>query len=166
MPNNVSSRNLVLIFAWVLLPTLLFTYSCNRRYEDGPTFSLQSRQARVINKWKAAYVSRNDYDDTKLYLNFNMTFEKETFVWDIQKITAAGDTLPSDTLKGNWRLQKNDRAIQLYDEKQKPFLPPFSPSITSLYSQILMDIYRLMEEELWVRYQIGTDYYYIKFVPQ
>lgn len=164
MPNNVSSRNLVLIFAWVLLPALLLTYSCNRRYEDGPTISLQSRQARVINDWKAIYVSRNDYDDTKLYTEFNLSIDKETFVWTINKDTTTG-SIP-DKLEGSWRLQKNDRAIQLYDAEKKPFLPPFSPSFTSLYSQILMDIYRLKEDQLWVRYQIGTDYYYVQFAPK
>lgn len=161
MPNNVSSRGFILIFAWVLLPALLLTSSCNRRYEDGPTFSLQSRQARVINDWKAVYISRNDYDDTKLYSDFSLKFDGETFTWIIKK-----DTFPEDKLEGNWRLQKNDRAIQLYDDEKKLFLPPFSPSLTNLYSQILMDIYRLKEDQLWVRYQIGTDYYYVQFAPK
>lgn len=137
---------------------LLTTFSaCRRAYEDGPTVSFLSREERIVNTWTAKEVLRNDYDDTPLYRHFEMVFEKggaskdgANYSWTIQY--APDTTTPPPTVTSLWFLTSKDRQIKLN---------------TSDPNKVLyMDIVKLYENEMWVKYQIDNDYYLVKFIPK
>lgn len=147
-------------FIILSLITVLFlgTFSaCRRAYEDGPSISFHSREERVVNTWKAQSVLRNDYDDTELYGHFEMTFEKGgaseaggKYSWTIQM--APDTTTPAPMTTNTWQLTSKDRQIKLYTDDPTKVL--------------YMDIVRLYEKEMWVKYQIDNDYYVVKFIPR
>ena len=144
-----------IIFSLIAALFLTTFSACRRSYEDGPTISFHSREERVLNTWKAKQVLRNDYDDTHLYSHFEMTFEKGgatvgggNYSWTIQYATDT--TTPPPTTTSLWFLTSKDRQIKLN---------------TSDPNKVLyMDIVRLYQTEMWVKYQIENDYYFVKFI--
>ncbi|GAB4421285.1 MAG: hypothetical protein OHK0039_35920 [Bacteroidia bacterium] len=132
----------------VLLPVLalVLCFAGCRKYEDGPTMSLRSKQERVVNNWKAVAVYRNDLDETQQYEAYNMIFNKSgRLIWQIQPV---GQALLETT--ADWELANVKEAIKLtYD----------NPADRLLY----LDIMRLTEEEMWIHFlSIDGNYYDIR----
>jgi hypothetical protein len=132
-----------------LLLGLIMVSGCSR-YEDGPTFSLTSREARVTNQWTISALFRNDIDETNQYLTYNMLFnEKGTLNWQIE---LDGGTFTE--IGAKWELTSLDRQIKLtFDEPD-----PVSGEIRLLY----MDIRRLTNDEMWLSFLQDGDYYDIQ----
>ena len=146
-----------LIFSLIAVLFLTTFSACRRAYEDGPAISFKSREERVVNTWTAQQVLRNDYDDTPLYSHFDMTFEKggatvdgANYSWTIQYATDT--TSPAPMTTSLWFLTSKDRQIKLN-----------TPDPTKV---LYMDIDKLYEKEMWVKYQIENDYYVVKFIPR
>ena len=56
-------KNLLKLF---LILICFVTFSC-KKYEDGPTVSLRTKKARVVNKWKVDSYYINGVDKTTDY---------------------------------------------------------------------------------------------------
>lgn len=147
-----------IIFSLIAVLFLTTFSACRRAYEDGPTISFHSREGRIVNTWTAKEVLRNDYDDTPLYSHFDMVFEPggasedgANYSWTIQYATDT--TTPPPTVTSLWFLTSKDRQIRLNN-------PVDSTRI------LYMDIDRLYENEMWVKYQIANDYYTVKFISK
>lgn len=132
-----------------LLLGLIMISGCSR-YEDGPSFSLTSREARVTNQWTISALFRNDIDETNQYLAYNMLFkENGTLTWQLE---LDGGTFAE--IGAKWELTSLDRQIKLtFDEPD-----PISGDIRLLY----MDIRRLTNDEMWLSFLQDGDYYDIQ----
>ena len=124
-------------------------FSC-RKYEDGPNFSLRSKEERVVNNWQAQSVFRNDLDETGQYTAFSMVFERNgRLTWVVDP-----DATDPVTVGASWELTSLNLQIKLtFDEKD-----PVSGETRLLY----MDIRRLTETEMWLSYLFEGDYYDLK----
>lgn len=150
--NPVLFRNfLLLVFSLVMAAG--FT-SCKRAYEDGPSISFVSREARVINTWQATKVLRNDYDGNNIYDKYEMNFEKGgttpeggNFKWTVRY---KGDTTDLVS-EGKWKFATKERQIRL--------------EMNGTTNLLYMDITRLLNQEMWIKYQIENDYYTVYLNP-
>lgn len=129
--------------------------SCERDYPEGPSISFKSREARMINNWRVKYLSRNEYDETKYYDKYEMTFAKGgttstggDFTWVIK--SNKGDTTEYK-ITSKW--------LFAAEERQFNFTYP------NTNKQLYCTIERLKDRELWIRYQIDNDYFYVKLIP-
>lgn len=118
------------------------------RYEEGPAISFSSREARVVNNWRATSLVRNDIDETSFYVGYGMQFsDNGNFVWQIDRVD---DTVGVQEIPGKWRFIGTDRTIEVeYDEPD----PLFGHKI------IHMDIRRLTEDEMNLTFIYQEDYY-------
>ncbi|MEM7375074.1 MAG: hypothetical protein AAF587_41150 [Bacteroidota bacterium] len=134
----------------IILLALAFGQISCRKYEDGPNFSLRSKEERVVNTWLAQSVFRNDLDETGQYTSYSMVFERNgRFSWIITP--EIGDPI---IVGAAWELTSLNLQIKLtFDEKD-----PISGETRLLY----MDIRRLTENELWLSYLFEGDYYDLK----
>lgn len=128
--------------------------SCKRAYEDGPSISFVSREARVINNWQSTKILRNDFDANNTYDKFNLNFEKGgttadggNYKWTVRY---KGDTTDFVT-EGKWKFATKERQIRLE-----------ANGTTQL---LYMDITRLLNQEMWVKYQIDNDYFTVYMAP-
>ncbi|MEO0896393.1 MAG: hypothetical protein AAFY71_08355 [Bacteroidota bacterium] len=129
-----------------LLMILPWMSSC-RKYPDGPTFSLQSREARVVNDWKATSISRNTINETSQFSTFRMKFDdSKNLLWEMQK---AGGAL--ETYNATWELFRVDQEIKI--TMLDP--DPVSGDILS-YN---FDIRKLESSEIWLHFFWEGDEY-------
>lgn len=151
------------IFAFLITAFVLSSLnSCRRVYEDGPTISFLSRESRVINEWKMAKFYRNDFDYTKDFTICDFTFEKGgnaktggNFKWSVRM---KGDSVTMDTV-GIWHLVSKDRQLQL------TLKDPIDAAAIG-QAELYMDVDRLYSKEMWLRYQIKSDYYFVQLVSK
>lgn len=156
----------VVIISLFLISSASILVSCKRPYEDGPTISFRSRESRVINSWKMTKFYRNDYEYTNDYKRCEFTFEKggntdkgAKFNWTVQKKASPTntDSIAHDTT-GTWFLVSKERQASLV----------FNGDDAAAIGQktLYINIDRLLEKVMWIRYQIGTDYYFIQLEPK
>ncbi|HHZ65212.1 MAG TPA: hypothetical protein EYM84_09775 [Flavobacteriales bacterium] len=115
---------------FILLITLIFTATSCGKYEDGPSFSLKSKKARITNKWKPV----------KVYFN-----------GDEQPILDDGDSFIEISKNSDYRYFYQNRYLtwdysgewKFYDSKKK-IIVTLDASIDTL------TILRLTKDEFWV----------------
>jgi hypothetical protein len=148
---TLSAKAFFPITGMLLLTGLLLLSGC-RKYEDGPTFSLTSREERVANNWTAELVFRNDIDETDEYLTYAMVFSKGgRLTWQLELKSEPTAFLE---IGASWELTSLDRQIKLtFDDPD-----PISGDIRLLY----MDVRRLTSDELWLSFLQDGDYYDLK----
>lgn len=143
------TRPVALLLGALMAAPLMFT-GC-RKYPDGPTISLLSREERVSNNWTAASIFRNNIDETTQWEVYDISFTKSgQFTWTIKP-----DGAPGLTLNGTWELATVDEQIRL--EYTDP-----SANETRL---LFMDLLKLQEEEMWVGFISEGDEYDLKLFP-
>lgn len=119
------------------MKTLLLTFLCSglilatscRKYEEGPSFSLRSRSARVANEWKVALA--NEYRN-----NTDVTAEYAGETWELSKDGAY-------TEKNNGLVDKQGSWSFISDKD--------SIAITIGQEVAKFGILKLRENELWLR---------------
>ncbi len=133
-----------------LLPlalVLLLVASCSK-YEEGPWFSLKSKQERIANTWFVAIALSPDEED--ITANFNrqiFTFTKDGQV----SILFAARSI-QDSIQGNW----------FFSDKKKTFNWELSADASRLMelefhypAQQAFEILRMDEKELWLKDENG-----------
>lgn len=123
-----------------------------RKYEDGPTISFQSKEARLADNWVARTLFRNDLDELDRYAVYNLILNRNgRMTWRIQP--TGGDLVE---VAGDWELANVNEAIRItFDEKD-----PVSGETRLLF----MDIRRLTADEFWVNFtDIEGDNYDVQF---
>lgn len=126
------------IVLFVFVVTLL---SCGK-YEDGPTFSVHTKNERVINTWKI--VSGNN-----LYNNIAAIDKYKYSQNGLLEMTFSGDTAGTQTVKGNWYFYKHKKQIINYF----PASTYRHFSFPERYDTLV--ILRLKEKEFWYRTNEG-----------
>ncbi|MCF8297804.1 MAG: hypothetical protein K9J13_09700 [Saprospiraceae bacterium] len=88
--------------------------SCGK-YDEGPSFSLRSKKARLCQTWKFTKVVENDVDDvTPLYYGQQITFEKGG-TWN-----SVNDST-STTSSGKWEFITDKEELSLsFDDSPVP----------------------------------------------
>lgn len=141
-------RNRILLGS-VLLSVMLLMTAC-RKYPDGPNFSFVSKEQRVVNNWVVDQLYRNDIEETGLYDSYTMVFTEGgrlTWTLDLRDVDPV-------VIAASWELASVKEQLKLtYDEKD-----PISGETRLLF----MDIRRLTEDEMWLYFLTGGDYYLVR----
>ncbi len=143
-----------IFFASIVFVFFLGLSAC-QTYEDGPLFSLKSKEKRVTNNWQAYLVSRNDLDEINEYSTFILDFkEGGDFYWLSQKVDA-----DSTELSGSWELSSANLQIKL------SYMVP-TDSVNFKEQLLYMDILRLKDDDMWLDYFTDGDYYSLRLSPR
>jgi hypothetical protein len=130
----MKNKNQLYIIAIIIL-MIASTFTSCKKYEEGPLLSLQTKKARVINKWKIdkAISLDNGSDITSDYSD------------EIWEFTDSNDYTENNILKGTWQLSDNKTVL----------------SITKINGDVkLYNILKLEENEMWLR-KIGCEELYL-----
>lgn len=125
---KISSILLVVMAAAMIMP------SC-KKYEDGPTLSLRSKKARLVNEWKVDRVYENAIDITTAYIQYMPDYTLN--------IKENGEIVNSyndqngqvNTWSATWAFNSDKSAI----------------IITTGGVAVTYDITRLKNDELWLK---------------
>jgi len=102
---------------YFVLLSLLATFalsSCNK-YSEGPTFSLLTRKARIVNDWTLESYTK---DGTELYdqtYELNISIEKDG-TYSMSIITPNLGQLQSETSHGTWEFDNDQTSVTLLEE--------------------------------------------------
>lgn len=165
-----------------MLLFLITIYSCSK-YEEGPFISLKSKKSRLLGEWKVVEFIKDNEDLTQFYLDTcGCTIEykyaairaqdiKENYFqincpynsWNFIGPDANVDRF--DYSMCTWTFSANHEYIWLNigfnnDTRYKWGLYPLTISRFCLYP---LEILRLKNNELWVRYSDIENVYTIKF---
>jgi hypothetical protein len=135
---------------------LLLLFPACKKYEEGPSLSLQSKKTRLANTWKYEKILVNkiekplDPDDQK----FRLTFEKEGLA--VKEVANASGPA---SFAGNWFWQ-NDK------EKLKTIFD-YTYFGNPVHEVAEYEILRLKNKELWLEeIQAGGDTLQYYFIPE
>ena len=102
---------------YFVLLSLLGTFvlsSCNK-YSEGPTFSLLTRKARIVNDWTLESYTK---DGTELYdktYEMNISIEKDG-TYSMSIITPNLGQLQSETSHGTWEFDNDQASVTMLEE--------------------------------------------------
>lgn len=134
-------KTVVLLAAVAMLPLA----SC-KKYEEGPSLSLRSRNARVANTWKIEYYAVNGTDQTaninSLLPDYRETYDKEGNY---------SFSYTGNSGSGRWEFQNNDLEIK-------------RSGVSSQSSETLY-ILKLKQKEFWYTIKDGSDTEEVHLVP-
>ena len=133
----------------LLLASILFLSSCHK-YEDGPLFSFKSAKARVSYDWKLTAAFKNEVDTVTNLTHFGVKLDKSDAVTYTDTITDSMQHV--NIYAGTWQLTNSDANIAMV------LNPPGTAQIVKIWYILRLD------DELWVREQIGSDYFEYHFV--
>lgn len=123
----------------ILLPLLVLTLvlgSC-KKYEEGPGFSLRSKNARVAGDWKLEKSIYNGQDEP-------LDADDKDDVWKFDKDGTFEFQDPgTSTEKGTWA----------FDNKKEKITLTFDGSSFAL----VVEVIRLTNKEFWFKFIDGTD---------
>jgi len=158
--------------------------SCSK-YEDGPLISLKSKQNRLLGVWKVVEFIKDNEDLTKFYqdtcgcdLEFaydtspdspNSKWQHVNLLCDINN----WNYFPPDEYlintfyftQGGWNLSKDRRFIwvNLGHDNDSRYRWGMYPLIICQFFWVPVEILRLTDNDLWVKYEDFENVYTIKF---
>ena len=121
---------MLLLLAAFTIPTI---QSC-KKYPEGPSISLRSREERVANTWKVENYKINGTDYTSLVAGYEQTFSKNG-AYSYSSGTVNGS--------GTWAFQNEEAEIRITGTNSQP-------------SETLF-ILKLKEKDFWYYYMDGND---------
>ena len=90
----------------LILSACLLLSSCNK-YEDGPSISLRSRKARLVNKWQISEGSSQYYVFSEI---FSLEFTKDgAYIMEVEQ-----DTVNTKFVEGTWEFYDNHNSVITY----------------------------------------------------
>jgi hypothetical protein len=118
--------------------------SCNK-YEDGPSFSLNSKKSRVANKWMVESYFLNGVDKT---------FEYRTIVTrEMLEFFKSGNWQYSEVSNWSWAKAYDTGKWNLINSKENLEMISDDPLVKYKLCRIL----RLKSKELWLEQQVSDD---------
>jgi hypothetical protein len=171
-----------LIKYFISILILFAIFSCSK-YEDGPLISLRSKKARLLGEWKVVEFMKDEEDLTHFYLDTcGCTIQ---FVFD--EVTTQGKTdnyffincpynswnyinpdaniVRNDYMLSTWAFSSNKEKIWLNigrnnDSRYKWGVYPLTICRSCYYP---LEIIKLQNNKLWVKYKDIENSYVIKF---
>ncbi len=157
-----SKLNFPPVFLAVFALILMLAFASCRKYDDGPTVSFRSKEARVENVWKVESISRNDLDESDLYQSITWNFQDANsegvgqLEWTYRLEGDSADVV----FPATWELATLDEQIKL------TYLDIVDPINSVIETRLLyLDIRRLAEDEFWFEYKLDGDSYFVRLVP-
>lgn len=129
--------------------------SACHKYEDGPIFSLKTKKNRVSQSWVLDQAFKNESDTITTSIHLSVTFKKDGDVTYVDTVYTNENIMEQRVRQGAWQFTNNDAAITMVI--QNP-----DGTADAKYWYIL----RLATDQLWVREQVGNDYYQYNFKVQ
>ncbi len=125
---------------FVLFLGLIVALLSGCKYEEGPFFSLQSREDRIAGIWKVAYATDSEGEEN------TTSYEDLTFIFgeDFSAEAELETSLGTIEFDGTWDLSQDDAVFQLEDLELPLGIASFDEDF---------DILRLTEDEFWLRDQ-------------
>ncbi len=120
-----------------------------KKYDDGPTFSLRSREERISNTWRIDRAMNGSDDVTSAFDQYELRLTKDHDASLTATYTLFGTDF-SFTTSGTWSFENKDEDLRL----------DFEDGDADETYQIL----RLKETELWLREKGGD--LELQLVPQ
>jgi hypothetical protein len=132
-------RKFKLLFLVAIVASLAFS-SC-KKYEEGPSLTLRSRESRITGEWKMTKDTENGAAQT-IDPNFRMKIEKGgTLTW----------TNTTGSMAGTWEFISNDEKVR------------FTFTYAGFTSSDDWTIMRLSSKELFLEQQDDNDLYRMEF---
>lgn len=113
----------------------LFISGCNK-YDDGPAFSLRSREERIANTWRVENAMEGTNDVTSSFTQYELRLTKDHDAALTAEYTLGIITFTFETT-GTWDFENNDEDLRLDFEDDA--------------ADETYEILRLKENELWLR---------------
>ena len=147
-----SSRN---ISGLILLAIMSLSILSCKRYEDGPLISFRSAESRVENDWAASLVSRNEVRETQFFCRYELSLgEDKAFDWTL--LAANAPESETQLYQGTWNLIDKQQIRLEFTSEETP---------TPDTENVLMDITRLRDKEMWVNFLINGDRFFLHLEP-
>jgi len=121
------------ILASITLATL--SVGCGK-YDDGPDFSLRSRNERIANTWNVENATKGGSDVTSFFTQYELKMSKDGEA-TLSANYALGDLTFEFATSGSWELVNKDEDLKLDFENND--------------ADETYEILRLKEDELWLR---------------
>ncbi len=123
----------------VSFAAFMFANTGCKKYEEGPTISLRSKKARVVNEWKVVKIFENgkeqDMDDMKLWYDFNDDWTGRTYI--------------SFTINGQEYSGENNFDWEFNDDKTKILIKTKDANGNTQTDEAV--ILKLYEKEMWLK---------------
>ncbi|QQR85668.1 MAG: hypothetical protein IPJ76_13785 [Flavobacteriales bacterium] len=119
-----------------LVATLCTAFTACQKYEDGPAFSLRSREERVANDWRVERATEGGNDVTSSFDQYELRLSRSRDATLIAYYSLAGIDLDFST-SGEWEFQNQSEDLRLAFEND---------AADNTY-----EILRLMDKEIWLR---------------
>lgn len=132
---------------FMLLGIVLLSFCACNKYDEGPAFSLRTKETRVSQKWRVDKATRNGIDiaaETHVTVNFK---DNGSLVYADTLVSPSGNTVTVQT--GIWNFDSDAENLVLL------FTRPGGGTTGAKIWQIL----RLTTTQLWVNETVGTDLY-------
>lgn len=111
-----------------------------KKYDDGPFFSLRSREERIANTWRVESAMNGGNDVTSSFDQYELQMLRDKSA-TLAALYQIGDLSFEFQTNGTWDLINDDECIQLDLENDA--------------ADETWDILRLKEKELWLREKGG-----------
>lgn len=119
--------------AAVATAAVVFNFSSCGKYEDGPSFTLKSKTARLVGEWE---VDEIDGEPTGSDFNIEMEFEKDNDVTVTFEYSYYGYSYDYSN-KGEWEWADNKEVVEVTFDNDDP---------------IEFEVKRLTSDEFWFDY--------------
>lgn len=107
-----------------------------QKYEDGPAFSLRSREERVANDWRVERAMDGSDDVTSAFDQYELRLSRERDATLIARYTL-GEIVFEYSTSGEWEFQNQSEDLRLDFENDA--------------ADETYEILRLMDKEMWLR---------------
>lgn len=120
--------------AAVATAAVVFNFSSCGKYEDGPSFTLKSKTARLVGEWE---VDEIDGESTGSDFTIEMEFEKDNDVTVTFEYSYYGYTYDYSN-KGEWEWADNKEVVEVTFDGDDP---------------LEFEVKRLTSDEFWFEYE-------------
>lgn len=119
-----------------LVAALCTAFTACQKYEDGPAFSLRSREERVANDWRVERAMDGSDDVTSAFDQYELRLSRERDATLIARYTL-GEVVFEFSTSGEWEFQNHSEDLRLDFENDA--------------ADETYEILRLKDKELWLR---------------
>lgn len=155
-----------ILTTWIYISLLCiaaFAAGCNKDFEDGPSFSLRSKEARITgSKTIESYVV-NGIDSTFVFdsIYAGSDYAQNGITW-VRGESSVNPILCSPCLPGRWEISEDGKQLRI-SWPAWAIGQPGNLEIWNYGYRGAYDIQRLTERELWVRAVVSGNVVEIKF---
>ena len=135
-------------------------FSC-KKYEEGPYFSIYSKEHRVVGEWDIEYLSINGYDSTQYFRNSPSYGYYEFKKYKDGRKYIFHSYLNGHIVDGFWQFTNQKKSIATGGTGNSN-IQPIGPIATGKHVDY-WNIKRLTEKEMWLETTFESRIFYVKY---